>query len=770
MRRISALFLFLTGLSPAQEAATGDAIYSRHCASCHGDNGEGNPDECEDPLYGDRSLTSLAKYIHKRMPEDEPELVEGEDARKVAEFIYGKFYSAEARAKTMPAPEMAFARLTNRQFRESVADLIGSFGESRAPGEGRGLRAQYFDSDGMNKKARKVTEREDRELSFDFGEGPPVEGAKADQFSIAWDGSLIAPATGWYEFKLSTPNGARVYLNGERQDGDGNHRDDSGAKRQVALIDSWVSSGAEVRESIARVFLLGGRGYPFRLDYFKYQDARGMVKLEWKQPHGEWAVLAAPYLSPAGAVHVAIVDTGFPADDASEGYERGTGISKAWHEATTAAAIDAANQVVGRLAALSGTNAGAPDRIERLKAFLTTFAGRAFRRPLDEEQRQLYVDRHFAGDLAPEQAVKRAVILILKSPRFLYPELGEKKDDFTVAARLALGLWDSLPDQALSDAAKTGQLRTPEQVKAHAVRMAGDPRAKAKLNEFFQRWLKLDVEGDLRKDPEEFPDFDAALVADLRRSLELFVERVVWSERSDYRELIEADYLLFNERLAKFYGVPMPEGGGFQPVKFDPAERAGVLTHPYLLARLSHPDVTSPIHRGVFITRNVLGGILKPPPEAIAFENHKFDPKMTVREKVAEMTRGANCMTCHETINPLGFSLENFDPVGRFRTSEGEKPIDPASDYLTIEGEVLRLNGPRDVANHAVTSAAARQGFIRQLLQFSLKQNPAVYGATTVPQLDQAFTASGFKVRDLLVEINARAAVQGVPGPDQASR
>src|SRR5690606_11431624 len=113
------------------------------------------------------------------------------------------------------------------------------------------------------------------------------------------------------------------------------------------------------------------------------------------------------------------------------------------------------------------------------------------------------------------------------------------------------GLWDSLPDGPLAEAAKAGALRTPEQVRAQAERMAADPRAKAKLDDFFQRWLKLDVEGDLDKDPELYPGFDQALVADLRRSLELFVERVVWSEASDYRELIEADYLLLNDRLGR---------------------------------------------------------------------------------------------------------------------------------------------------------------------------------------------------------------------------
>ncbi|MEO5913927.1 MAG: DUF1592 domain-containing protein [Luteolibacter sp.] len=772
MRRLSCHFLLgLTGALSAQDGPqTGDKIYARHCASCHGEKGEGVEDEVDEPLQGNRALASLARYIDKRMPDDDPDVLNAEESKLVSDYIYGAFYSPEARAKNSPPPKAAFARLTNRQFRESAADLLGSFGKTMPAGEGRGLKAQYFQSEGMNKKARKVLDREDPRIEFDFGEGPPAADISTDQFSIAWDGSLIAPATGWYEFRVRTPNGARLYLNGDRQDGDGNQRDDSGAKRQVALIDAWVSSGEEIRETTARVFLLGGRNYPMRFDYFKYKDKRGMVSLEWKMPRGEWSVISAPYLSPAGAAHVAVTGTTFPADDASEGYERGTGISKDWHEATTTAAIEVANQVVGRLRQLSGVKDDAPDRAELLKQFIATMAERAFRRPLTAELRQLYVEHPFSGDLAPDQAVKRAVILILKSPRFLYPDLASLKDDFTVASRLSLGLWDSLPDQKLLELAKAGQLRTQEQVKAQAQRMAADPRAKAKLNEFFQRWLKLDVESDINKDPAAFPGFDAALVADLRRSLELFVERVVWSEKSDYRELIEADYLLFNDRLANYYGVPVPEGGGFRPVKFDPAQRAGVLTHPYLLARLSHHNITSPIQRGVFLTRNVLGGFLKPPPEAIVFDDHKFDAKMSMREKVAEMTRNSSCMTCHETINPLGFSLENFDPVGRFRTTDGGKPINPVSDFLTDDGETVHLAGPRDVAAHAVKSDAARQGFIRQVFQYTIKQNPAVYGYDTIRKLDEAFIASGCNVRNLLSEINTTAALHGIPAPEQASR
>lgn len=767
---LCSLTCFLTGVVLANgPTMSGEEIYAKHCASCHGTNGEGVKDEVDEPLHGVRSLASLSRYIDRNMPEDDPDILNAEESQRVAEYIMGAFYSAEARAKNTPTPKAAFARLTNRQFRESVADLVGSFGPQTQPGPGTGLRAEYFQSDGMNKKARKAFDREDAKLEFDFAEGSPADGIPADQFSIAWDGSLIAPETGWYEFKISTPNGARLYLNGDRQSGDGNQRDDSGAKRQIALIDAWVSSGDEIREESARVFLLAGRAYPIRFDYFKFKERRGMVKLEWKLPRGNWSVLAAPFLSPADATHVAVTSTAFPPDDASEGYERGTGISKDWHEATTAAAVEIANQVVARLSLVSGVADDAADRAPQLKTFISTFAERAFRAPLDDATRQIYVEKPFA-DATPEEGVKRAVIQILKSPRFLYPELTKVPNDYTVATRLALGIWDSLPDVTLLGEAKAGRLRTHEQIKTQATRMSNDPRAKAKLNDFFRRWLKLDTEGDLQKDAESYPGFDEVLVADTRRSLEMFVEQVVWNETSDYRELILADYLFMNGRMAKFHGVSGPEGDQFQQVKVDPSQRSGVLTHPYVLSLLAHPDSTSPIHRGVFLTRNILGGMLKPPPEAIAFDNHKFDPAMTMREKVVEMTKNASCMTCHETINPLGFSLEGFDAVGRYRTTENGKPIHTESDFHTLEGDVRKLSGPRDVAQLAIESAAARKGFIRQLFQHGIKQNPSVYGEETLTQLDQTFTASGHHIRQLFVEINTLAARRGLENPDQASR
>jgi hypothetical protein len=530
-----------------------------------------------------------------------------------------------------------------------------------------------------------------------------------------------------------------------------------------------VSSGDTMREANARVFLLGGRRYPIRLDYFKFKEKTASIRLEWKAPRAVWDVLKAPHLSPAKAAHVTVVTAVFPPDDSSTGYERGSAVSKTWHEATTKAAIEVAGEFVERINVLAKVRDKAPDFVDKIKAFACTLAERAFRRPLTPEEKTFFVDRHFEKDLAPDVALKRAVILIIKSPRFLYPEFGTKVDESTVASRLALHLWDSLPDAALLEAVQKGELHTPDQIRAQATRMMADSRAKAKLREFFHEWLSIDEAAEINKDREAWPDFDEAVIADLRTSLDAFVEGVVWSEASDYRQLLLSDQLLLNPRLAKFYGVPAPEEDKFVPVKFDPSQRAGIFTHPYLLAAFAHQKATAPIKRGVFLTRNIMGRFLKPPPMAITFMDEKFDPSLTMRQKVTELTKNANCMGCHGTINPLGFSLENYDAVGRWRTTDKDKPIDPVTEYTTVDGEVIRLHGARDLASHASGNRDAQRGFVRQMFQHAVKQPPAAYGPETLAHLHDGFAKSGFHIRKLLVEIAATAAQFKLSPPEAAA-
>jgi hypothetical protein len=211
--------------------------------------------------------------------------------------------------------------------------------------------------------------------------------------------------------------------------------------------------------------------------------------------------------------------------------------------------------------------------------------------------------------------------------------------------------------------------------------------------------------------------------------------------------------------MAAYYGLPAPEGDGFAKVTLPAAQRAGVVTHPYLLASLAYFKSSSPIHRGVYATRNLLGRALKPPPMAIEFMDDRFDPRLTMREKVTQLTGKPACMSCHEIINPLGFSLENFDATGRWRDREHGKPVDPTGSFTTNGGEVVKLAGPRDLATHAAGSREAATGFVLRLFQHSAKQAPQAYAAATLDQLTDAFAADSYHIRNLLVRIAVTAAL-----------
>ena len=199
----------------------------------------------------------------------------------------------------------------------------------------------------------------------------------------------------------------------------------------------------------------------------------------------------------------------------------------------------------------------------------------------------------------------RVVLLVLKSPQFLYRELDGGSDGYDVASRLSFGLWDSLPDAELLREAAAGRLATRERVTRQAERMLADPRAQAKVRDFLLLWLRVDQDRDLSKDPKQYPGFDTAAASDLRTSLELFLNQVVWSEKSDYRDLLLFDKVFLNGRLAKLYGVNLPPDAPFQPVALDSDRRAGVLTHPYLMASFAYMDSSSPIHRSRSSTINV---------------------------------------------------------------------------------------------------------------------------------------------------------------------
>lgn len=757
MLRCGLALLVVGAFVPEARAAepTGAQIYAAQCAKCHGAAGEGNTDEYADPLVGDKSVLELTALIDKTMPAGKPELCVGEDARKVAAYIHETFYSPVAQDRNRPA-RIELARLTIRQYQNAVADLIGTFRSAGKWDDSHGLKAEYFKSRRMNRNERAI-ERIDPQVQFDFGkESPDAEKIKPDEFSIRWEGSVLAPDTGEYEFVVRTDHAARLWVN----------------DLNTPLVDAWVKSGSdtEYRQSIR---LLAGRVYPLRLEFSKAKQGVNDPKLSkskpglpasiallWQRPHLPVEVIAERNLTPVRFPQGFVPTTPFPPDDRSIGYVRGTTISKAWDQATTDAAIEVANYVTENLRELSGAREGASDREQRLREFAARFVELAFRRPLTDEVRKVYVDQQFERAADVESAVKRSVLLALKSPRFLYREVGGTGNDpYSVAARISFGLWDSAPDAALLAAAGKGELHTREQVRAQAERMLGDLRSHAKLREFFRHWLKIEQVPDLAKDAERFPHFDATIAADLRTSLELFVDDVVWSEAADFRQLLLADSLYLNGRLASHYNATLPADAPFQKVQLPAGERAGALTHPYLMAGFAYTATSSPIHRGVFVSRNLLGRALRPPPIAVSPLAADVHEGLTTRERIALQTQAELCMSCHSMINPLGFTLENYDAIGRYRTEEAGRKIDSSGSYRTRTGEVVQFGGMRDLAEFLANSDEAHAAFVEQMFHHVVKQPIRAFGSQEFPHLRQSFAEQQFNIRKLVVEIVASTAL-----------
>jgi hypothetical protein len=737
----------------AGAAESGADVYKSRCAHCHGDKGEGS-NEHPEPLIGDKSTGELARVIAKTMPKDDDKC-SADEAKAVAEYISDAFYSPTAQFRNKP-PRIELARLTVRQYRNAVMDLISSFRGEADWGTERGLHGEYYKSRRLSKN-EKFIDRTDGEVNFDFGEQTP-DPSKHDgnEFSIRWEGSVRAPETGHYDFIIRTEHAMRFWVNDNNR----------------PLIDATVKSGSD-NEYVASMFLIGGRAYPLKLEFIKAKQgvddskknmpkpSPASIKLLWKLPKREPEVIPARHLSTKRVPEAFVVQTPFPPDDRSVGYERGSAISKEWDSATTDAALEVADFVNRKLNELAFTKDGASDREVRLKEFCAKFTERAFRRPLTDEQRALYIDRQFQEASDQNIAVKRVVLAVLKSPRFLFQQVpAQPNDPYVIAERISLGLWDSLPDQKLREAAAQGKLSTPEEVRAQVERMAKDARAEAKLREFFTQWLRLDHMTEISKDPKTIPDFNPEIATDLRTSLDLAIDEVLTSDAADFRQLLQADEVWLNGRLAKFYGVDLPEDAPFTKVVLDGGQRAGVLSHPLLMSGFAYTSTSSPIHRGVFIARSVLGRSLKAPPEAVSPLAPDLHADLNTRERVALQTKAEMCQGCHGMINPLGFAFERFDAAGRLRNEEKGRPVDVSGWYESRAGEEVKFTGVRQLADYLASSQETHNAFATQLFHYLVKQPVMAYGPEELPMLRQRFAESQFNIRRLMVEIVASAAVK----------
>jgi hypothetical protein len=413
----------------------------------------------------------------------------------------------------------------------------------------------------------------------------------------------------------------------------------------------------------------------------------------------------------------------------------------------------------------------APEDAACAATLYETFAERAFRRPLSDDERTWLAESwaSFPPAASLELRLETIAELILQAPQFLYLYT-EGTPSGSVSAlngheraqRLSYFLWDSLPDAALLTAASSGELDTGAGMRAHAERMLDDERARPVLRSFLAEWLELDGAvilpslEETPKDSELFPDFDDVLRRSMRHEVEMFMDHVMFEEDGSLDALFSSTRAYVNAPLAELYGVSGPSSAeDWAWVDLDPAERAGMLTRAGFLAVHATQTVTSPIRRGVYMLTEVLCVDLPSPPADVdntPVEATEGDAQ-SVREATERRTGSPTCAGCHVEINELGFAFENYDAVGRFQTEEAATgtAIDATA---TLSNAGADLDGPVDgaieLSSRLARSPEVARCATHKWFEVALRRSPVELDACSVRQI-QAKTAETRSIRELLL-------------------
>jgi hypothetical protein len=333
------------------------------------------------------------------------------------------------------------------------------------------------------------------------------------------------------------------------------------------------------------------------------------------------------------------------------------------------------------------------------------FARRAFRRPaMDEEVERVLTmfDRGFQRGDGFEASLKLALKAVLISPHFLFlienvPEAEGvyRLSQYELASRLSYFLWSSMPDEELLSLAADQRLYEENVIRLQVRRMLADPKAHGFAESFATQWLGIGSLGNtVKPDPDRFPQFDAELAADMRAEAVGLVERILREDRS-VLELLDCNYTLLNERLATHYGLPPVEGDELQLVKLDDRRRGGVLGLGAVLTSTSFPLRTSPVIRGKWVLEQVLGAQVPPPPPnaGVLPEDDRAHEGLTLRKQLEIHRTKPECAACHQRMDPLGFGLESFDAIGRWRHHSSGQPIDASGELPSGEA----FTGPAEL-------------------------------------------------------------------------
>jgi hypothetical protein len=395
--------------------------------------------------------------------------------------------------------------------------------------------------------------------------------------------------------------------------------------------------------------------------------------------------------------------------------------------------------------------------------FLSSFGERVFRRPLNAQDLAAFSQRFELGARLYQSGddfrdgVRLSVEMLLQAPEFLYrlepaSAGGGALDDYAAAARLSYFLYDSMPDAALFAAARAGQLHTPDQVEAAARRMLQEPRVLDKLVAFHEQAWQFDRFAGISPDAASYPNVPESFVWRVRRAAGRFVRDVLQSG-GGLEELLTAPYAYADAGLAPLYGVAggaRPRAGQFVQVPFEPAERRGLLMQLGYLAANAYSIRTDPIHRGLFVIRNLLcREVPDPPPGATTTPPPETDqPIVTTRDEVSLVTGQSFCPTCHREINAPGFAFEGFDAVGQRRASDNGAAVD-TSGQMVLDGQLVSFDGAVQLVELLARSQEAHRCYTRRWMEYAYGRSLA---ESDRPTLD-AIAAESRPIAEILIAI-----------------
>lgn len=398
------------------------------------------------------------------------------------------------------------------------------------------------------------------------------------------------------------------------------------------------------------------------------------------------------------------------------------------------------------------------------KRILSTFVRRAYRRPVTDADLQVpltfYKDARVDGGF--DAGIEMSLRAILVNPKFLFriendppgvaPKTAYRVTDVELASRLSFFLWSTIPDQDLLDVATQGKLKDPAVMEKQVRRMLADPRSEVLVTNFAAQWLYLRNLASANPDPRLFPDFDENLRQSFRRETELFFESIVREDRN-VLDLLRAKYTFLNQRLAKHYGIPHIYGSHFRRVALAAdSERGGLLSHGSILTVTSYATRTSPVIRGKWILTNILGTPPAPPPPEVPQlkENTGTEKPLSMRERVAQHRANPVCAGCHNLMDPVGFALEKYDAIGRWRTAEGGAPVD-ASGTLP---DGSKFDGAADLQQALLSRPELFVSTLSEkLLTYALGRGLEYYDAPAIRKIVRDASPNDYRFSSLVLGI-----------------